>query len=301
MREMMHRSFCRLSAIGRCMLYYITAHHQMHRLTSENLGQPLHILRIGNIYRYLLREQIHLFHIRSRHGNDLSAHLKRLGVFGPGKLIRRQPDAKASFPYISDDLLVTQGKGIKGPRKECDGKRSFLKRMGTPVRKVIVQETVNPVQRSSVKIHIHAQLIPIQQCEYFPRKSRKMLLFFFLRKLTGAKQVMPGNIKCLLRHLIPIICHTAAQDPFRLCDFLPGKLTGTFSENFSRSFQCCDSCTSIGFTAQTAKLSKNVFPFLMIKKSKHLSQTGRNIPGNRILLDLQSPDQFQDDLMTLGL
>ena len=112
-------------AIGGGVSHHVTSHGDGHLPSGEGLPQPMEVLRVGDVHREILREDLHMELVRHRHGGNAPPDAVGLGALGPRELIDGQQYLEAPIPDGSDNGLVGQGEGIEGTGEKGDGPWRF--------------------------------------------------------------------------------------------------------------------------------------------------------------------------------
>ena len=107
------------------MGHHVTSHGDGHLPPGECLPQPVEVLRVGDVHRKILREDLHMELVRHRHGGNAPPDAVGLGALGPRELIDGQQHLEAPIPDGADDGLVGQGEGIEGTGEKGDGPWRF--------------------------------------------------------------------------------------------------------------------------------------------------------------------------------
>ena len=82
----------------------------------------MEVLRVGDVHREILREDLHMELVRHRHGGNAPPDAVGLGALGPREFIDGQQYLEAPIPDGSDNGLVGQGEGIEGTGEKGDGR-----------------------------------------------------------------------------------------------------------------------------------------------------------------------------------
>ena len=109
--------------VGRGVDHHVAAHHDGHAAPRERLAQLAQVLRVGDVHREVLREDVNVELVRHGHGYDAAADAVGLGALGPGKFVDGQQHLEAQVADGPDDALVGQGEGVKRAGEEGHGPR----------------------------------------------------------------------------------------------------------------------------------------------------------------------------------
>ena len=106
-------------AIARRILHNVAAGDHVHFLRREHFFQRRQILRIGDIDRNAVWENIDVELVSHRHVHDLAADEMRLRFFRPGKFVDSEIHLVASVADLAHDLLVRSGERIERSWQKC--------------------------------------------------------------------------------------------------------------------------------------------------------------------------------------
>ena len=107
--------------VGRGVGHHVAAHHDGHAAAREGLAQLAQVLRVGDIHREVLGEDVDVELVRHGHGHDAAADAVGLGALGPGEFVDGQQHLEAQVADGPDDALVGQGEGVERAGEEGHG------------------------------------------------------------------------------------------------------------------------------------------------------------------------------------
>ena len=121
--EGMYGVLGRLPAVTGGILYYVASRHKEQFSALKEPFQQGQILRICNVYRNVVRENIHVFLVCNGHTEYFSSLQPGLGLLGPAELVKGQINLAAHIPDFPCDSLMAQTERVESARKESHRSR----------------------------------------------------------------------------------------------------------------------------------------------------------------------------------
>ena len=113
----------RLPAVTGGILYYVASRHKEQFSALKEPFQQGQILRICNVYRNVVRENIHVFLVCNGHAEYFSSLQPGLGLLGPAELVKGQINLAAHVSDFPCDSLMAQTERVESARKESHRSR----------------------------------------------------------------------------------------------------------------------------------------------------------------------------------
>ena len=159
-------------AVGGRICHHVAAHHNGHLPARESPAQGGEVVRVGDVDREVLREDMDMELVRCGDGGDAAADAVGLGLLRPGELVNSQHDLIAQIPDGLDNALMGEGEGVEGAGEEGHGPGRV--EVETAVENLLLgEETVDPPQHSRpvVEGQLRALVLPDEGQQLFQRQQ----------------------------------------------------------------------------------------------------------------------------------
>ena len=116
--EMVDRAGLGFGLVGGGACHHVGAHSEVDLPAAEDLAQAAQVIRVCQVHRDIVGEEVDVKLVGHGHADDLAAHQGRLGLLGPGEFIHRQIHLVSKVADLLHDALVRQGEGVEGAGEE---------------------------------------------------------------------------------------------------------------------------------------------------------------------------------------
>ena len=189
----------------------VRAHHQVDLPSREHGLQPLQVLRIARIDRYLVRKQVYVVLAGNTHVDDLAADEVGLGPLGPGELIHGQIHFKSHIGDHFCDPFVGKCERIESAREESHlaADPALELSFQQPVLSDVAVETGQTCRPVEVREPVSPVLVHL---EVDPARCRKEdVPLLQPGQVLRAEYGLPEHQERLLAHRFPVACHSLQQ------------------------------------------------------------------------------------------